>query len=79
MKKFRIQAVLENCTGCMRCMLACSDLHTKAFNPSAARLQVVVSGPDCSIRFTDDCTGCGVCSDHCFYEALSKQPREAQA
>lgn len=77
MSKYQMAAVTENCTGCLRCQLACSDVFTKRFNPSAAFLRVELRGPDCSIIFTDDCTECGVCADHCFYGALQKTLKEA--
>jgi Fe-S-cluster-containing hydrogenase component 2 len=79
MPKYEIQATAENCSGCLRCQLACSDLHTKRFNPSAARIRVDVSGAFCSIYFTEDCMHCGTCADHCFYDALHKKPRENNA
>jgi len=77
MSKYKMAAVTENCTGCLRCQLACSDVFTKRFNPSAAFLRVELRGPDCSIIFTEDCNECGVCADHCFYGALQKIPKEA--
>jgi len=77
MGNYDIQVFTERCTGCLRCQLACSDLYTKAFNPSAARIRVIMSGADCSILFTEECTECGVCVDHCFHGALQKTKREA--
>ena len=76
MPTFVIHITTEKCTGCLRCELACSDLYMKSFNPSLARIHVVVSGADCSIDFTDECVACGVCADHCFYGALEKVKRE---
>jgi NAD-dependent dihydropyrimidine dehydrogenase PreA subunit len=76
MAKYRIDGVPENCAGCLRCELACSDTYTKAFNPSAARIQVKMSGADCDIRFTEECIECGICVDHCLYGALSKTKKE---
>jgi Fe-S-cluster-containing dehydrogenase component len=75
--KFEIEINVKNCAGCLRCQLACSDHYTKKFNPSAARILVIVSGVDCSIEFTEECNDCGICADHCFYGALNKNPREA--
>ncbi|MCP4665773.1 MAG: hypothetical protein GY849_05355 [Deltaproteobacteria bacterium] len=77
MRAFNMQVATERCTGCLRCELACSDLFTKAFNPSEARIRVVVSGADCSIGFTEECNACGVCADHCFFGALEKTKKEA--
>ncbi len=79
MAKYEILVDTENCTGCLRCQLGCSDLYTKAFNPAAARIRVGVSGADCKIVFTAECTHCGVCADNCFYDALEKIPEENSA
>lgn len=75
MGKFKIDVAAERCTGCLRCQLACSDLYTKAFNPSSARIRVDLLGVNCSIGFTEECNECGVCVDHCFYDALQKTLR----
>ncbi len=61
MAKYEIQAKTENCSGCLRCQLGCSDVYAKMFNPLAAHIRVNVSGAECSISFTEDCTECGVC------------------
>jgi Fe-S-cluster-containing hydrogenase component 2 len=71
--KFLIEVIPEQCTGCLRCQLACSEQYTKTFNPSAARIQVIHKGPDCEIFFTPECTGCGICVEQCFYDALVKK------
>jgi Fe-S-cluster-containing dehydrogenase component len=76
MGKYDIQVATERCTGCLRCQLACSELYTKSFTPSRARIRVVVSGVDCSIHFTEECNGCGVCVDQCFFNALEKSEKE---
>ncbi len=76
MKRFLIEVRPELCTGCLRCELACSEVYTGAFNPSAARIKVQVSDNECSISFTEDCTYCGICVDHCFYDALKKRLEE---
>ena len=73
MSKFNIIVHAENCTGCMRCELACSNLYTKAFNLSEARIHVDTADIDYTIRFSDDCNACGSCADHCFYDALQKE------
>lgn len=78
MGKYEIQINTEKCTGCLRCQLACSDLYAKAFNPSKARLRVVTSGPDSLIQLEAECNQCGVCVDHCFFEALEKTKRETE-
>ena len=76
MPRHRMETVPGNCTGCLRCALACSALHSGVFNPSAARVSVVMEGAACTISFTEDCTGCGVCADNCLYGALLKRPGE---
>ena len=76
MAKYRINVATENCSGCLRCELACSDAYTKAFNPSRARIQVKMSGADCDVKFTEECIECGICADHCLYGALSKTKKE---
>ncbi len=76
MGKFQITTNPENCTGCLRCQLACSEHNTKRFNPSAARIQVIISDAECTITFAEDCTGCGVCADNCLYDALQKIAKE---
>jgi len=78
MGKYLIQAHEANCTGCLRCELACSDFYTKAFNPSQSRIQVLMCGADCFISFTEACNQCGVCVDHCFYDALEKKEKEEE-
>lgn len=70
MPRHRIKTVPGNCTGCLRCALACSELHTGAFNPSAARIRIVMNDAECAITFSETCTSCGVCADSCLYGAL---------
>ena len=79
MAKYEIHANTDNCTGCLRCQLGCSDLYTRAFNPAEAYIRVAVSGADCTITFTEDCTQCGICADNCFYDALEKKLKENNA
>lgn len=76
MTRYRIDVAPDRCSGCLRCELGCSDAHTKAFNPSAALIQVTMTGADCEIRFTEDCIACGICADQCLYGALSKTKQE---
>lgn len=56
----------ENCTGCMRCMLACSYTHTKKFSFSASRIKII----GYRAEFSKDCNECGKCVEQCFYGAL---------
>ncbi len=76
MQKYEIHISTERCTGCLRCELACSDLYWKSFNPSLARIQVLIADGDCSIVLREDCNGCGLCADHCFYDAVRKSRKE---
>jgi len=75
---YDIEILTDNCTGCLRCQLACSELYTKAYNPAKARIRVELSGVDCLISFTDECNECGVCADNCFFEALRKTPKDSE-
>lgn len=76
MTKYRIEVAPQRCSGCLRCELGCSDAHTKGFNPSIARIQVTMTGPDCHVLFTEECVSCGICADQCLYGALSKVKQE---
>ena len=76
MSKYEIKIAAENCTGCLRCQLACSHQYTRRFNPAAARVRVALSGADCALSFDTDCTCCGICADNCFYGALVKTAGE---
>lgn len=76
MAKYKISIVPENCTGCLRCQLACAELYAGRFTLHEARLEVILSDAGCMIRFSDDCTACGVCADECLYDALLKTPLE---
>ena len=76
MAKFDIHVNSDNCTGCLRCQLSCSDLYFKIFQPSLARIRVEVTGLEATISFNEDCTSCGTCADQCFYGALTKVKRE---
>ncbi|MFH1135042.1 MAG: 4Fe-4S binding protein [Pseudomonadota bacterium] len=77
MSRFKIVIDPVPCTGCLRCQLACSELHDKVFNPAAARIRVDASGPINLVYFEDNCDHCGVCADHCFYGVLEKTREEA--
>lgn len=79
MAKYEINVASNECVGCLRCELACSDAHTKAFNLSAARIRVTMSDVRCTIDFSEECTACGICADHCFYGALSKTKKDGEA
>jgi Fe-S-cluster-containing hydrogenase component 2 len=78
MAKYEIQITRERCTGCLRCALVCSDLYARRFEPSSSRINIS-SDSDRTIHLTDECNGCGVCADHCFYEALHKSRKDGSA
>lgn len=73
MTRYEIRYVEDRCTGCLRCQLACSELHTGAFRPEAALLRVVGGPAAWTLRIEEACNGCGLCADSCFYGALGKE------
>lgn len=75
LEKFDIRTIPDNCTGCLRCELACSDLHTKRFALSEARIRIELDREQCTISFSRECRRCGICADHCLYGALLKVSR----
>ncbi|HQH99865.1 MAG TPA: hypothetical protein PLA18_01200 [Deltaproteobacteria bacterium] len=75
MARFEIHTVNENCSGCLRCELACSDLSAERFSLSEARIHVDLDKARCTISFSPECRGCGTCADHCLYGALIKMPK----
>ena len=58
----------EQCTGCLRCVLACSFFTSseKAFNPLQSKIKVVPSEEDWQFKVTisNDCDLCGICVDY---------------
>lgn len=58
------------CVGCRICQLMCSFLYHHSFNWSAARILVDQLECGSKIGFSDKCTQCGVCAEHCIYGAL---------
>lgn len=70
------EIIPELCTGCLRCELACSQLYEDSFCPSRARIEIVARGSTYEIRLKEECTGCGVCWESCFYGAI--RAREAE-
>jgi len=76
--RYEILFFQERCTGCLRCGLACSEIHAGIFCPDRAYIEVL-EGPEAySVRFSEACNGCGACADSCFYDALRKKPVEAE-
>jgi carbon-monoxide dehydrogenase iron sulfur subunit len=59
------------CTGCRRCQLICSFLHSEIFSPDKAYVTIVENDYEVSdITFTDDCVACNICVQYCVYGAL---------
>jgi len=77
--KYEITYVQENCSGCLRCQLACSRAYAKSFQPSAARIKIEALGAEYRVAFTEDCVECGFCADNCLFGALTKIPKEVAA
>ncbi len=67
------------CSGCLRCQLACSRAYVKRFQPSAARIQLDARGGEYQAVFTEACVKCGFCADNCLFGALKKFPEEVSA
>jgi Fe-S-cluster-containing dehydrogenase component len=75
--RYDILIAAQNCTGCLRCVLACSELLTGRFSLAGGRIRVGLGDPPV-ITFLETCTRCGVCADNCLYEAIVKaEAREA--
>ncbi|MHA1649492.1 MAG: 4Fe-4S dicluster domain-containing protein [Candidatus Helarchaeota archaeon] len=67
----RIESIVKKCTGCLICQFQCSFQYHKEFNPAKARIRIEQSPYDVqSIKFTSDCTNCGICAQFCAYGAL---------
>lgn len=65
----------ENCSGCLRCALACSFFNTKerVFSLSKANINIEkINGENkFKVSFTGNCLGCGICTDYCHYGVLT--------
>ncbi|MHA1263911.1 MAG: hypothetical protein ACTSRS_01630 [Candidatus Helarchaeota archaeon] len=73
----------NNCAQCLSCMLICSFVHCKAFNPSQAYIQIIPGYFEGSqwiptkIVFREECKpNCHLCSQYCAYDALSVMETE---
>ena len=75
--KNNIKVEINNCAQCLSCMLICSFLKLKSFNPSESNILVKPSYFDnnewvkTEIEFLEDCkSSCRACVNACFYGAL---------
>lgn len=69
----------EQCSGCLRCALACSFLKSpeRKFNLSQSRITVL---PDWEqgvyeITLSEECDGCGICVDYCEFGVLGRSKK----
>ncbi len=74
----------EECRRCLICQLVCSLAYDGAANPAKARIRIgrTVKRGDgfyTMISFTEDCNGCGLCTRHCAYGALSRATADAES
>ncbi|MFO7795074.1 MAG: 4Fe-4S dicluster domain-containing protein [Promethearchaeati archaeon] len=68
---FNIRFNPENCTGCRICQLICSFTFTKQFNPDLSHIKIRTPyGHKPQLKILDTCKKCGLCIEHCIYEAL---------
>ncbi|MFC1858980.1 4Fe-4S binding protein [Thermodesulfobacteriota bacterium] len=67
-----IKAHDEKCSGCGTCELWCSLTYHDSFNPLMANIHFeFIPGKGFKIIFTEDCTQCETCVEHCPYGALT--------
>ena len=77
-----IEVVMEKCTGCKLCELACSAIKTGEFNPRDSRIQVVLADmPEIPVPILlescDYCFGNPACVSVCLPQALVWKDMEA--
>jgi formate hydrogenlyase subunit 6/NADH:ubiquinone oxidoreductase subunit I len=77
--KYRLAYDQKQCSGCLRCQLACSRTYVKQFQPSLSRIQIDAQGEKYRAVFTEDCVKCGFCADNCLFGALVKFPEKEAA
>jgi ferredoxin len=69
------QIMSERCVNCLYCQLACSFVKVHRYEPASAFVRVerdlTTPFPErYRIRFTEECDGCGVCLDYCYFNAI---------
>jgi ferredoxin len=71
-----IQIDQDNCSGCMRCALACSFFTTseREFNPSKSKITILPNWEQgiYEVALSDDCTNCGICVPYCEFHVLKR-------
>lgn len=63
-------ALSEFCTGCQRCVIACSYTHTKTFTPSKSRIWITRMRR--KVDYITICNQCGICINSCPFNALKR-------
>lgn len=76
MSRYIITTFPENCSFCRRCQLGCSNAYLRNFDIDSANIKIEVKGAECSISFGDQCRECGICTDFCFFGAITKSEKE---
>lgn len=82
MEKF-IEVLMEKCTGCRLCELACSAVKTGEFNPRNSRIKItLVDIPEIPVPTLldtcDTCFGNPVCVKVCLPQAIVWKEMEAK-
>ena len=68
-----IQIESSQCVGCGLCMMACSWIKAKQFNPLKAFVDIqrdIEREGDWDAQFTESCDACGFCAQWCHYDAI---------
>ena len=78
-----IEVLVDKCTGCKLCELACSAVKTGEFNPRDSRIQVVLVGiPEIPVPILldncDFCFGNPACVQLCLPQAIVWKEMEAK-
>ena len=80
--KHTISIAPENCSGCLRCALACSFFTTseREFNISKSKITVLPGWQQGEFEITlgEECNHCGICVQYCEFGALTQTREEAQ-
>lgn len=73
---YSVLADASKCSGCMTCMLVCSQKKGKMFKLANARIlikKMVNCANEYEVTFTDECDNCGLCAKSCPYGTLTRQ------